>query len=124
MKTHLVEKYLTEAKFDSNSFIGDMNLTSKDKRELKNFVKGMSGKITADSIVRAAKQLKLKGVNEASGAGASSEIWFGYNRSTMIYVQEGEVLFSLNYEFPPGSLMDDETRQRAVARGYVLLDVK
>ena len=118
MKSHLIEKYLTE-KFDADSFVSDMNLSKKDRIKLKDFIKGMHGKVTADSIRKAVNQLKIKSESILE----SSEIWFGYNRALLIYVQEGEVLFSLNHEFPPGSLMDDETRQRARARGYTLLDV-
>ena len=104
---------------------------AKDKKgkviEKEKNVKATSDKAAAAIAKRGDKNyydsISVK-LDEASGAGGSSEIWFGYNRSTMIYEQEGEVLFSLNYEFPPGSKMDDETRQRAIARGYVLLDVK
>jgi hypothetical protein len=63
-------------------------------------------------------------INEASGAGGSSELWFGsWSRPLLIYLQNEEVLWSYNTEFPPGHIMTPEDRQRARARGYILLDI-
>lgn len=126
---NLIEKYLTEkSKVDEEKYI--VTYRAKDKKgkviDKKMKVSATSDKAAAAIVKRKAKNYYEGGsvkLDEASGAGGSSEIWFGYNRSLLIYVQENEVLFSYNYEFPPGYKMNDEDRQRARALGYILLDV-
>lgn len=71
------------------------------------------------------KPVKKKKVNEASGnPSGSTELWFGAwgKRNNLIYIRNEEVLFSSTAEFPTGSPMGENERQRASARGYILLD--
>ena len=63
-------------------------------------------------------------LDESSGNSGSTELWFGsWSRPLLIYVQENEVLWSYNHDFPPGYYMTDDDRQRARARGYIILDI-
>ncbi len=66
---------------------------------------------------------KIK-IDEASGAGSGLAIadTFWNKRANLIYVRNGEVLFSSTAEFPTGSPMTDEQQKSAKSRGYILLD--
>ena len=87
-----VKKYLTTNNWQSGSELQEKYLGNKKKK-------------------------KDKSVNE------SSELWFGsWSRSTLIWVQEGKVLFSSNAEFPTGSQMGESERKSAQSRGYILVD--
>jgi len=60
-------------------------------------------------------------VNESSPYGSS--MWFnGWSKSSIIYVRDEEVLFSTSWEYPTGSPMTEDIRERARARGYILAD--
>lgn len=121
MKTYLVKKYLVEKK----------DLLSPEKRE--KIKKALAAKRNTPiksfddyndrQLLDLMKKVKIK-INEASGAGGSSEVWFGYNRAKYIYLESDKVLFSYFYEFPPGHIMTTEDKQRARALGYIILDMK
>ena len=110
MRSYLIEKYLTDGKKKKAKWAKKQEVAKKRVATAKKG--GYSSAVAKGGFV-----------DEASGAGGSSEFSFGYNRALLIYVQEDEVLFSYNHEFPTGSIMDDDTRQRARSRGYTLLDV-
>ncbi|GAG06861.1 unnamed protein product [marine sediment metagenome] len=107
---------------------GDLFVQDFDsKEEAKAFAKERTKRLSPGErkhyqlkyYVEAVLPIEAKRLDEGS-----SEFWFGYNgRPRFIYVQENEVLFSYNYEFPTGSKMDDETRASAKARGYFLIEV-
>ena len=67
---------------------------------------------------------EVEKLDESSGTGGSSELWFGsWSRPLLIYMQEDEVLFSYNHEFPPGYKMTEDDIERARARGFILVPV-
>jgi hypothetical protein len=62
---------------------------------------------------------------DQGGLGTSYETmwqtWWG-KKSAMIYVRDDMVLWSNSHEFPSGTIMDDDIRHDAQARGYIILD--
>lgn len=77
-----------------------------------------------DQIVEKYTSKKKEPVNEASASSGTSLInWTFWDRKPLIYVENDQVLFSNTWEFPTGSEMSTETRQRASARGYIIVDV-
>lgn len=130
MKQNLIEKYLTPKTLNETNYIVKYKAKNKKGKviEKEKKIKATSDKAASAMAKRDDKNyydsISVKKLDESSGTGGSSELWFGsWSRPLLIYMQEDEVLFSYNHEFPPGYKMTEDDIERARARGFILVPV-
>jgi hypothetical protein len=140
MKKELIEKYLTDkkkgdwSKKPKGGFVESVNEKSNDDwvlvdTEKRKVLKRGKGKpkftSSRNQEIMRVSYAKKKGIKiDESSPYGSTELWFGsWSRPLLIYLDENIVLWSYNHEFPPGYEMTQEDRDRARARGYIILDV-